>query len=277
MTAIEWTDVTDNPIVVEEGGWWCRKVDKQCLNCYAERLNSFRGNGLAFNGEPPKLVLKEDLLAGWKKQRKRQRHFVGSMTDVFGEWVPREWQLQLFDAMAAAPAQTFQLLTKRPEVALTAAQSWLALRGGKYLPENIWVGCSVGDQITANRRRQFMAAMPAVITFASYEPALGPIDFSRWEFLNWLICGGESGPEARPSSLAWFRQARDWCQKQVIPFFFKQHGNWLATEQGSVPTLPTGTRIHLFDNPYLSVRIGKQAAGRLLDGRTWDEFPKELQ
>src|SRR5688572_19248247 len=119
QTNIEWTDVTDNIIIVEGGGWWCRKISPGCFNCYAARLNLstyFGGNKLPYTGEPPKLILRRDILKSWARQRKAKKHFVASMTDVFGEWVPVEWQFEFLDAMAAAPNQTFQILTKRADI-----------------------------------------------------------------------------------------------------------------------------------------------------------------
>lgn len=120
-SSIEWTDVTDNIIaaVDEHGGqrgWWCRKISPECLNCYAEVLNQsdyFNGNKLRYAGEPPVLKLREDIIDGWARQRKSRKHFVASMTDVFGEWVPQSWIFRFLDGMWRAPLQIFQVLTKR--------------------------------------------------------------------------------------------------------------------------------------------------------------------
>jgi protein gp37 len=277
MTLIEWTDKTCNPIVEKDGGWWCQKLDEQCDFCYAEELNFnpfFGGNGFDYNQAPISLTLRQDRIDRWARLRKPQKHFVCSMTDMFGHWVPRKWHFSLLDGMAAAPKQTFQLLTKRPAIALDAITKWLELRNLSVLPENIWVGVSVGTQLRANQRRSFMADIPAVIKFVSYEPALGLIDWSGWEFLSWLIAGGESGKAARPSSLLWYRQARDWCAARGITFFFKQHGEWLACEEGNIPTLKEEARLYrFFDSPYLALRVGKRLSGKLLDGRLHQEFP----
>jgi protein gp37 len=277
MTLIEWTDRTCNPIVVEGGGWWCAPCDEQCANCYAEKGNGnpfLGGNGRSYGGDPPPLLLRQDRIDRWPRLRKPQRIFVCSMTDVFGGWIPQDWHFSLLDGMAAAPRQTFQLLTKRPAVALDAITKWLQLRNLSILPSHIWVGVSVGNQLRANQRRSFMAEIPAVVKFVSYEPALGLIDWSGWEFLSWLIAGGESGKAARPSSLLWYRQARDWCAARGIPFFFKQNGEWLACEEGKVPNIKEGARIYkFFDSPYVSVRVGKRLSGKLLDGCLHQEFP----
>lgn len=275
-TKIEWTDRTWNPIVVGGGGWWCEKIDEQCSNCYAEALNAngfFGGNGLPYHGSPPQLILRQEMIDRWARLRTSQRHFITSMTDPFGAWVPREWQHRILDGMAFAPRQTFQILTKRPDVALAAITDWVERRGISALPPHIWIGVSVGNQLRADERREAMRRIPATVRFVSYEPALGPANWQGWEFLSWLIAGGESGPNARPANLLWYRQTRDWCVGNGVSFFFKQHGNWLATEQGIAPQLKAGTPVHFFEFPFLSIRIGKKVAGRLLDGRTWDEFP----
>lgn len=277
MTLIEWTDRTCNPIVGADGGWWCKKLDEQCDFCYAEELNLnpfFGGNNFFYHSPGPTLTLRQDLIDRWARLRKPQKHFICSMTDMFGSWVPRDWHFSLLDGMAAAPKQTFQLLTKRPAIALKSITKWLGHRNLSVLPTNIWVGVSIGSQLRANQRRSFMAEIPAVVKFVSYEPALGLVDWSGWEFLSWFIAGGESGKAARPSNLLWYRQARDWCAARGIPFFFKQHGEWLACEQGKVPNIKEGARIYkFFDSPYVSVRVGKRLSGKLLDGQLHQAFP----
>lgn len=168
-TKIEWTDKVDNIIVAEGGGWWCRHASPGCDNCYAEARNKnsfFGGNGLAYRGAPPALKLRQEIIDGWRGQRKPKKHFVASMTDVFGDWVPRWMIFQFLDGMAAAPQQTFQ----------------------------------------------------------SYEPALGSVNWSGWEFVSQIIAGGESGAGARPADPQWFRDARDWCGANGKAFFFKQWG-----------------------------------------------------
>src|SRR5262245_55416460 len=117
-TNIEWTDVTDNIIVAEGGGWWCRRISPGCDHCYAEEINQnpfFGGNKLPYRGASPALKLREEIIGGWARQKKSKKHFVASMTDIFGEWVPREMVFKFLDGMLRAPRQTFQLLTKRPQ------------------------------------------------------------------------------------------------------------------------------------------------------------------
>src|SRR5688572_23036958 len=125
-SAIQWTDVTDNIIVAvnevgERHGWWCRKISPGCAHCYSETINQsdyFHGNHLKYEGEPPVLKLREDIIDSWVRQTKPKKHFVMSMSDVFGEWVPQSWIFRMLDGMRAAWKQTFQVLTKRADVML---------------------------------------------------------------------------------------------------------------------------------------------------------------
>ena len=108
LSNIQWTDVTDNIIVaVDESGaqrgWWCQKISPGCAHCYAEDINDsdyFHGNHLPYSGSPPMLKLREDIIDGWARQRKTKKHFVMSMSDVFGAWVPRSWIFRFLDAEA---------------------------------------------------------------------------------------------------------------------------------------------------------------------------------
>ncbi len=246
-TAIQWTDVTDNIIVAKGGGWWCRKISPGCAHCYAAALNQndfFGGNHLPYSGEPPELVLREEILAGWKSQRKAKRHFVASMTDVFGEWVPQVWVFQFMDAMAAAPLQTFQVLTKRAEVMHKQVNAWLIARGLERVPVNIWLGVSVENQEMADLRVPKLLNVPAV-RFLSVEPLLGKVNLSEYlsyidragcglehdplaatflqqaadegrascpRLIDWVIVGGESGPMSRACNVEWIRSIVKQCK-----------------------------------------------------------------
>jgi protein gp37 len=237
VSSIEWTDVTDNIIAVEGGGWWCRKISSGCAHCYAARLNQnsfFGGNKLAYSGESPPLVLRRDICDSWARQRVPKKHFVASMTDVFGEWVPQEWMDYFLDAMAAAPLQTFQVLTKRPVVAMSFIAIWLSKRGLVELPGNIWIGVSVEDQTQAELRIPRLLEIPARVRFLSCEPLLGPVVLSLVDLglgqppdspkIGWVICGGESGPRARVFHAIWAAVLRDQCAAAGVPFFMKQMG-----------------------------------------------------
>lgn len=174
---------------------------------------------------------------------------------------------------------------------LTSARPW-------PLP-NVWLGVTAEDQQRANVRVPVLLDLPAAVRFVSYEPALGPVDWSEWisarfnadpyglepknrfsraPSLDWIIAGGESGPKARPSHVDWFRSTRDQCEAAGVPLFFKQHGEWAPPDQlpdDEWSRLDAGGKLSdeelAGDKP---IRVGKGRAGRLLDGRTHDEFPE---
>lgn len=245
-TLIEWTDVTDNIIAAEGGGWWCRKISPGCANCYAAKLNQnsfYGGNKLAYTGAAPNLLLRQEIIDGWQKQRKPKKHFVASMTDVFGDWVPQEWVNRMLVGMVVAPKQIFQVLTKRPDVALERINDFLKVAGADKLPENIWIGTSVENQKCADRRIQQLLNIPASVRFLSCEPLLGAVDLWSAQYhtdgkhgltgavtswsghgVDWVIAGGESGSKARPMDAEWARSLRDQCKAAGVPFFMKQMG-----------------------------------------------------
>lgn len=256
---IPWTDVTDNVIVAEGGGWWCRKITEGCKNCYAANLNQstyFHGNKLPYSGEPPALLLKSDLIKSWARQRTAKKHFVASMTDVFGEWVAREWQFEILDGMLAAPMQTFQVLTKRADVMLEAVTQWLAARSLDSLPPNVWPMVTAENQREADRRIPYLLRVPAAVRGLSCEPLLEGIvlqgdgnygrpevmhsraylrgDTPDWQEyrpgIDWVIVGGESGPGARPCELAWIRSVVGQCRAANVPVFVKQLGSRFAVD-----------------------------------------------
>jgi protein gp37 len=178
-------------------------------------------------------------------------------------------------------------------------------------PQNVWIGTSVEDQQRAEERIPHLLRIPAAVRFLSCEPLLGPVDFGRlraWDpfemyltGVHWVIVGGESGSGARPMHPDWARQLRDQCQVAGVPFLFKQWGAWLPYRVGVAPLLePQGgdsVDAHILpaeltdnigsevsgwmvdadsmddDEPTIYRRVGKHAAGRELDGRTWDELP----
>jgi len=278
----------------------------------------------------------------WRKPR---RVFVCSMGDLFHENVPDEFIAAVFGVMAACPHHTFIVLTKRPN-RMRGWFSWIASMGEATAHKSdmqdgpIWTlqvamicardhgsaaaGCrvkwplpnvigmvSAEDQGTADSRVALLMDSPFAVRGLSYEPALGPVDVSRWlrprqaplddgyggdhapgwhsdmRRLGWVICGGESGPGARPMHPDWARSLRDQCAAAGVPFFFKQHGEWappwrageaLAESQNRgeasdrKPFCP-GCAVHRWPDGSQSWRVGKKAAGRELDGRTHDEIP----
>jgi protein gp37 len=178
----------------------------------------------------------------------------------------------------------------------------------RSLPMNIWLGVSCEDQATADERIPLLLQTPAAVRFVSLEPMLGQVNASRYlrEFrkpgsdsswftavpgsveqrlLDWIIVGGESGPKARPMHPDWARSVRDQCMAAGVPYFFKQWGEWLPDDQcGDEPFYikpgHPGAPKWAIDRPVCHLspglhafKVGKKRAGRLLDGREWDEFP----
>lgn len=247
---------------------------------------------------------------------RRPRVFINSMSDWLDDEVPVEWLAKLLDSIRLAPNLDFLLLTKRPENwrermerALCHAEgldyedkNWVNVPGpdtdlgdfinqwtGDNPPPNIWIGTTAENQEWADKRREHLRAIPAVCHFVSYEPALGPIDWTGWDFLKWLISGGESGGKARPSHPWWHRAARDYAAKHGIAYLFKQWGEWVATDallhsdpirtepcRGAAYVGHDGKVWPVSDAPcstYLVRHVGKAKSGRILDGVEHNGFP----
>jgi protein gp37 len=300
-TSIEWTDVTWNPT---RG---CSRVSEGCRNCYAERIAArFSGDSdeAVMEGERSHLarvpifegfaarsssgprwtgkveLIEEKLLEPlhWKTPR---RVFVNSMSDLFHEALPSEAIDRVFAVMALCFQHTFQVLTKRPERMFIwfkgnepydrfgRVESHMGDGTPKDWPlPNVWLGVSVEDQKTADKRIPLLLQTPAAVRFVSYEPALGPVDFTDWigKELDWVIVGGESGPGARPANGQWFLNVEDQCRSANVPFFFKQWGEFLSCGETAKNAIRT-------DWGFVQ-RVGRKAAGRLLYGREWSDFPE---
>lgn len=271
-TGIEWTDETWNPVT------GCDKVSPGCDHCYAETIaHRFAGtkafpDGFAVTLHPERL----DQPLRWRKPRKV---FVNSMSDLFHDAIPDEYIAQVWATMLLSPKHTFQVLTKRhgrmkamlrsvtfPRMVRDARDGILGLPTSdgpaRYeIPRNVWLGVSVENQKWADIRIPALLDTPAAVRFISAEPLLGPIDLDNCggyqavtpepdrtlTYLDWVIVGGESGIAARPMQVEWARTIRDDCTAAGVAFLFKQWG-------GRTP----------------------KANGRLLDGRTWDEYPKAV-
>jgi protein gp37 len=267
-TKIEWTDETANPIKRADGGNYCEKISPGCANCYASTLNSrgdrFGGNGQPFGGVcevRPEMALNVDMLQSWARMRKSRRIFVGSMTDIFGEWV-HDWMLfALFDAMANSVA-TFQLLTKRPLRMSQVVSFWLRLSGRGMLPANIWVGTSAEDQKRLDERLIWLTRTLAQVRFLSLEPLLGPIELAgpyrpNIHDVDWVIVGGESGPNARPLQIEWIREISGQCKAANIPLFVKQLGTcWAKSAQRSADSFVLGRYLTITSSN--KIRIDKK-------------------
>ena len=242
-SAIEWTDSTWNPVT------GCTKVSPGCAHCYAETFaERFRGvpghpfeQGFDLKLWPERLSLPLQ----WKEHR---MIFVNSMSDLFHKDVPDDFIGKVFDVMLRAKQHIFQVLTKRSE----RMMDWTRTAFGKTpLPAHIWLGVSVENQKYV-WRVEHLQQTPARVRFLSVEPLLGPVDLDNYlKGIHWVIVGGESGPGARPMDPDWARAVRAQCKRAKVHFFFKQWGAF--NEDGE--------------------RVGKKAAGRVLDGRTWDGMP----
>lgn len=215
----------------------CTKISPGCKFCYAERMaHRLQAMGQLRYRNAFELTLQPEALEVPLRWRAPRLIFVNSMSDLFHKDVPVAYIQRCFGIMREASQHTFQILTKRPErvAELSDKIPW---------PSNVWMGTSVESSDYLSRVRA-LQAVPAAIRFLSVEPLLGPISRLPLRDIQWVIVGGESGPGSRPMKIEWVRQIRDQCVAKRVPFFFKQWG---------------GTN--------------KKLAGRVLDGRTWDEMP----
>jgi len=291
-TKIEWTDHTWNPVT------GCTNISPGCDNCYAEKITQ------RFKRHPwNEVTLHPDRLKVDSKWKPGQRVFVCSMGDLFHSAVPWEFVADVFDLMRRCPAVTFQVLTKRPGRMMYFANTWAPAHDERWTlwPTNVWAGTSVENTKYA-ARLDLLVQVPAPVRFVSYEPALEAVDFRSWLYwkdldampihyrvdgfqhpnaksngLNWVIAGGESGPAARPAHRNWIELARDQCQEAGVAFFFKQWGEWMPLGQMPVEQFPTTRGMkapYTFTDGFESYRVGKKAAGAVLDGREWREFPE---
>ena len=259
-SAIEWTGHTFNP-------WWgCTKVSPACDHCYAETWAKRTGHHV-WGAKSPRRRLSDDYWdqpLRWDQDAaqagRRARVFCASMADVF-EWSRGLDGLRerLWELVERTPNLDWLLLTKRPHLARRLApwaDAW---------PVHVWLGTTVENQHFADRRIRFLLDVPCRYRFLSCEPLLGPVDLSQYlGALQWIIAGGESGGRARPTHPDWIRGLRDQCVNAGVAFHFKQWGNWYPQEGADVGHAGVATSF---------IRMSKKNAGRILDGRTWDELP----
>ncbi len=266
---IEWTDHTFNP-------WWgCTKVSEACKHCYAEAWSKRVGQKVwgpkanrRFFGEKHWLEpIKWN--ADAKANHRRRRVFCASMADVFEDRRELDaWRQKLWNLIEATPQLDWLLLTKRPEL-VAGLVRWNA-----DWPHNVWLGTTVENQESAEVRLPHLSRLPAAVRFISAEPLLGRLNIDAWlsSTIDWVITGGESGPKARPSSPSWFRELLGQCMAAGVPFHFKQWGDW-GPGQKLDPRKRDTTTVREVDDGTMMLRVGKKAAGRLLDGETWDGLP----
>lgn len=243
-TNIEWATDSWNPTT------GCSRVSGGCDHCYAEELSLRFGWSqkpwLPENAEE-NVVLHPERLGipkGWKEPR---RIFVNSMSDLFHPRVPGEFINQVWMEMFNNPRHTFIILTKRPKRLL----SWtrIAAKGkgwpeGEIWPDWIWVGTSIESREHVDRA-DTLREVPAAVRVISAEPLLDPLIYDWygdcgtpcWKTgpkplapqldlsgIHWLICGGETGRQARPMDLQWARDLRDACVTSETAYFMKQTG-----------------------------------------------------
>lgn len=279
------------------------------LTTVPKRVTATKNTAPDWTGEVRCLPDRLETPLRWRKPR---RVFVDSMSDLFHPAVPEAFIARVFAVMALTPQHTYQVLTKRPQrMAELLSSGWSnhGVRSFESLAEhhvgdwnsdyevhwplkNVWLGVSVENQRYADLRIPHLLATPAAVRFLSCEPLLGPVDLRgmaapAWtrgmvgRIADWCIVGGESGPGARPMHPQWARDLRDQCTAAGVPFFFKQWGEWVPeghsaygfgrSEPEPVERIPEGW------GTYVPMqRVGKKAAGRELDGRTWDEMPERV-
>lgn len=277
-TAIEWTDATWNP-------WHgCTKVSPGCAHCYMFREKKVYGQ------DPTAVVRSKTKFRDplkWAKQIRAgnrppgMKVFVCSWSDFFHA-AADAWRAEAWAIMRDTPEITYQLVTKRIErAAACLPPDW----GAGY--PNVWLGTSVEDQKRADQRIPLLLQVPAAVHWISAEPLLGPIGLTfmlsdPFQFhpprpatlpsLDWVVAGGESGPNCRPPRPEWVRSLRDQCVAAGVPFFFKQWGE--AVPYFAATASVQGSQVQLAGDFLGWRKVGRKNAGALLDGREWKEFPE---
>jgi len=259
-TKIQWATKVWNPVT------GCDKISEGCLNCYSEpfakRLQKNPKRNIAYkyrNAFKPTChpeSLFEPYL--WKKP---QRVFVCSMGDLFHDDIPFDFIRKVMDNIYHNRAHTFMILTKRPQ-RMKQFFDWLNNPNLAINFSNLWLGVTAENQQRADERITILLQIPAAIRFVSIEPMLGAIDIEKYldeggdicprEIIDWVICGGETGHNARPIHPDWVRSIREQCKDAKVRFFFKQWGDW------------DGIKMY---------KVGKKPAGNLLDGIEYSQLP----
>lgn len=215
----------------------CTKVSEGCKNCYAERM-AFRLHAMGTEKYKNafRLSLHPELLDEPKNWKTARTIFVNSMSDLFHEQIPLDFIKRVFQTMNECPQHTFQVLTKRPEKLFQYDEQF-------NWTKNIWMGVTVESKLHVNRI-DALRHSSANTKFLSIEPLLTELPQLNLSGIDWVIVGGESGPGARPMKLEWVVSIKEMCQQQGVAFFFKQWGG-----------------------------KNKKKAGRVLEGKVWDEMP----
>lgn len=238
-TKIEWTDKTWNPIT------GCTKASSGCAHCYAETMaRRLKSMGLEKYHNGFEVTLHEDDLNEPRRWKKGHNIFVCSMSDLFHESVPFEFIDQVLKTIRETPQHRYQLLTKRSE---RMAEYFVS----RDVPANVWLGVTVECQATRSRIDE-LRNVPATVRFISCEPLIEDLGELNLSGINWVIVGGESGPNARPMKKEWALNIRRQVKTEGIAFFFKQWGTWGSD----------------------GVKRNKHKNGKLLEGEVVQEMPK---
>lgn len=238
-TKIEWTDKTWNPIT------GCTKASSGCAHCYAETMaRRLKSMGLEKYHNGFEVTLHEDDLNEPRRWKKGHNIFVCSMSDLFHESVPFEFIDQVLKTIRETPQHRYQLLTKRSE---RMAEYFVS----RDVPANVWLGVTVECQATRSRIDE-LRNIPATVRFISCEPLIEDLGELNLSGINWVIVGGESGPNARPMKKEWALNIRRQVKTEGIAFFFKQWGTWGGD----------------------GVKRNKHKNGKLLEGEVVQEMPK---
>ncbi|CAJ0718530.1 hypothetical protein LMG6871_02488 [Ralstonia edaphis] len=277
---IEWTHHTFNP-------WWgCTRVSPACKHCYAETWAKRLGQDGLWGSKTERRFFSD---SHWREPLKwnreaavageRRRVFCASMADVFENRRDLDASRnRLWRLIEETPNLDWLLLTKRIQH-VEKLVPW----SGEW-PKNVWLGTTAETQKWLEKRVEHLLKHAASVRFLSAEPLLGPLTLSQWlqrpgssvAGINWVIAGGESGPESRHMHPAWAEDLRDQCLQAGVPFHFKQWGHW-APEELIQETISVRTqRIELVGRAgelIRMVKVGKNKGGRILAGQYWDQIP----
>jgi protein gp37 len=266
----------------------CTRISAGCDNCYAQDYLKRFKKPMGVTLHPERLEKEMAKLARIKTPQVVGMCFTG---DLFHKDVPFEFIRQVFESMDQVRQHTYLLLTKRPDRMVEFYEEEADSRGGYLVDDHIWPGVSIEDQPTADDRIPKLLSVLAAYHWVSYEPALGPVDIRdildgsptrdsegmTWyqtQPPDWVVCGGESGPKARPSHPDWFRKVRDDCIAAGVPFMFKQWGEWFPNPYADWTSKQQQVvgDISMWRHKRLAKECGHDEHRRL-DGEVWDQTP----
>lgn len=237
-TKIEWTDKTWNPVT------GCTKISQGCAHCYAEVMTRrLKAMGQEKYANGFSVTIHEECLEEPLSWKQPHTIFVCSMSDLFHKDVPFDFVDKVMETIRLTPKHRYQLLTKRAE---RMAEYFLS----HDVPENVWLGVTV-EARSSKSRIDCLRVLNAPIRFLSCEPLiedLGELDLRN---INWVIVGGESGPQARPMKREWIDSIQEQTERQGGVFFFKQWGTWGSD----------------------GIKRSKHANGKLIDGKVVQAMP----